>query len=438
LRIGPRFLAVALFVAAPWLAGAQETDPFVTAEAPTQVRASPGQGLQPGESLRVSLITIGLGDAVWERFGHNALWIEDPETGFWGAYNWGVFDFGEVDFIPRLAKGTMLYRLEVFDPLGSLEGYRRADRPVWLQELNLTPGQKRELVEFVRWNALPENKYYRYDYYLDNCSTRIRDVLDDVLDHRIRDTFASDTTAHSFRWHARRLLGGVPWAYLGMQFLLGPRTDRLITRWETMFLPISLMEALRELEVPDETGSLRPLVAGERVLVSTSRPPEPQDLPMALPVFLAVGLLWALGILWATGPGPSASRLGRMGAVILAGGWSLLAGLGGSLLLLAWVFTDHHFWYENLNLFQANPFFLPIALAFFFFLFSSRLPPWSKPFARVVGILSILGAIVSFMPGIGQANGEILALTIPLNLALWRASVRLVRPSPSAGEATGE
>jgi hypothetical protein len=342
-----------------------------------------------------------------------------------------------VDFIPRLAKGTMLYRLEVFDPLGSLEGYRRADRPVWLQELNLTPDQKRELLEFVQWNALPENKYYRYDYYLDNCSTRIRDVLDEVLDHQIRDTFASDTTAHSFRWHARRLLGGVPWAYLGMQFLLGPRTDRPISRWEEMFLPISLMEALRDLEVPDESGGIRPLVAEERVLVSTTRPPEPRTLPMALPVFLAVGLLWAWGILWFTGPGPSASWLGRLGAAILAGGWSLVAGLGGSLLLLAWVFTDHHFWYQNLNLFQANPFFLAVALGFLVFPFRSKLPPWSKPFVAVVGALSVLGAILSFLPGIGQANGEILALTLPLNLALWRASVRLVGPSPSTGEATG-
>jgi hypothetical protein len=407
-------LAFLLLLLGPWAAGAQEGEP------------DPPTG-EPGESLRVSLVTIGWGDLVWERFGHNALWIEDQATGLWEAYNWGVFDFGQVDFIPRLAKGTMLYRLEVFDPLASLEEYRRANRPVWIQELALTPPQKTELLALVRWNARPENQYYRYDYYLDNCSTRIRDVLDQVLDNRISAFAARDTTTKTFRWHTRRLLGGVPAAYLGIQFVLAPKADRPITNWEEMFLPISLMEGLRQVELPGENGDTRPLVAEERVLFLSSRPPAPVGPPLAFPLFLGVGLLWAGGILWVTRSGSSGLFPRRLGVVALAGSWEILGALSGSLLLAAWLLTDHSFWYGNLNLLQVNPLLLPLPVAFLRYLFVGRFWKWATSLAGALAGLSVLGLALFFLPGVGQKNAEILALTVPLNLSAWAACIRLCR-----------
>lgn len=396
-----------------------------------------------GESLRVSLVTIGWGDAVWERFGHNALWIEDRETGLKAAYNWGVFDFGQVDFMPRLAKGTMLYRMEEADPSISEGGYRMANRSVWVQELALTPSQKAEMQAFVKWNAQPENQYYRYDYYRDNCSTRIRDALDQVLGGQLRATFAKDTTDHTFRWHTRRLLPGIPAAYLGIQFVLGPRADHPITRWEEMFLPLSLMDGLREVEVFDEEGVMRPLVAEERTLFQSTRPPEPEATPLALPIFLAIGLLWAGALLWMVrGRGPR-SWPRRLGVMALAGGWSLLAGLSGSLLLVAWVYTDHAFWYENLNLLQVNPLFLPVPLAFLFFLIRGRFWKWTAHLTGALVGLSILGLVLFVLGRFGQENGEILALTVPINLSLWLASIRLCREgaapegTPKAGPTAG-
>jgi len=380
-----------------------------------------------GESLRVSLVTIGWGDAVWERFGHNVLWIEDIETGIRQGYNWGVFDFGQVDFMPRLAKGTMLYRMEEADPSTSEGDYRMANRSAWVQELALTPSQKTDLLAFLHWNAQPENQYYRYDYYQDNCSTRIRDVLDQVLGGRISGTSATDTTDHTFRWHTRRLLPGIPAAYLGIQFVLGPRADHPITKWEEMFLPLSLMEGLREVEVLDEQGVARPLVAEERTLFQGTRPPEPESTPLAFPIFLAIGLLWAGALLWVVSGGGSESWLRRLGIMALGGGWSLVAGLSGSLLLAAWAFTDHTFWYENLNLLQVNPLFLPVPLAFLFFLIRGRFWKWTAHLAGALVGLSVLGLVLFVLGRFGQENGEILALTVPLNASLWLASIRLCR-----------
>jgi len=417
-------LAALLLLPAPPFVGAQEGVEAVQEE----VNGPRGE---PGETLQVFLMTIGRGDAVWERFGHNALWIQDEETGQGVAYNWGIFDFGQVDFIPRLAKGTMLYRMAPLDPFSSLEEYRRADRPVWIQELALTPSQRWQLLEFVRWNALPENRAYRYDYYRDNCSTRVRDVLDRALGGRLKDASAADTTLHSYRWHTRRLLRDHWPAYVGIQFVLGPLADRPITGWDEMFLPERLMERVRDVTVPDGEGGSRLLVAHERVLLTSERPPEPESPPLAWPWFLMVGLLWGGGMLLLARRGEGHRRWqGRIALGLLASTWAFLASLAGALLMAAWVLTDHEFWYANWNLLQANPLFLLLIPAFGLFVIRGTFPLWGSRVAAVLAGVSLAGAAVQLVPGLGQAGFEILALLLPVNLSLWLVSTRLLRTGP--------
>lgn len=398
-----------------------------------------GPAHERGETLRVSLLTMGPGDAVWEKFSHNAILIQDLEAGWARAYNWGIFDFGQEDFIPRLIRGTMLYKMAPFDAAGALEEYRRADRAVWAQELALTPEQRGELLAFVEWNARPENRDYRYDYYRDNCSTRVRDALDQVLDGAIRRATESDTTAHTYRWHTRRLLQTVPAAYLGIQVVLGPAADRPLTAWEEMFLPIRLMEEIREVEVPDGSGGTRPLVVAERRILESSRPPIPQAPPLAFPWFLLVGGLWGGGILYlarkekAHGSGGMAWP-GRSLLTLLAGGWAVVAAGSGALVLGAWMFTDHVFWYKNLNLFQMNPLFLLLLPAFSFYLLKGRFPSWGVLVGMALGVMAGIGFLLEAFPAFRQENGEILALTLPLNLALALGTRDLAQSAGMSGD----
>jgi hypothetical protein len=373
---------------------------------------------EPGASLTVYLMTIGQGDAIWERFGHNAIWIQDERTGRGVAYNWGMFDFGQVDFIPRLMRGTMLYWMAPRDPEASLQESRWTNRPAWIQELALTPEQKAELQAYVEWNALPENSHYRYDYYRDNCSSRVRDALDRVLGGRLKQVASQRTTDHTYRWHTRRLLRDMPAAYLGIQFVLGPDADEPLTGWEEAFLPIRLMDEIRNVEVPDGEGGVRSLVVQERELVPSSRPPEPSDVPFAFPLFLLVGLLWGGAVLVLSRKGVNQGFLARLSLLALAGGWALLASIGGTVLLAAWLFTDHVFWYKNLNLLQVNPFFLPLAVAYLLVLFPGSFPRWARDLAVALGVLAGVGLLLGIIPGIGQTNGEILAFTVPVNGAL--------------------
>jgi hypothetical protein len=227
------------------------------------------------------------------------------------------------------------------------------------------------------------------------------------------------------------LLPGIPAAYLGIQFVLGPRADRPITRWEEMFLPLSLMDGLRRVEIEDEQGESHPLVSNEGILFRGSRAPEPETAPRALPLFLGLGLLWSGVLLWAANKGGTWSWPRRLGVTALAGGWSLVAGLSGTLLLAAWAYTDHTFWYENLNLLQANPLFLPMPVVFLFFLFRGRFWRWAAHLAGGLVGLSMVGLVLYLLGRFGQENGEILALTVPLNLSLWLTSIRLCRGSSS-------
>jgi hypothetical protein len=422
----PTFLAL-LALGAVTPGSAQEGAGQGEAQAPDSL-------VHPGEALEVLLVTLGQGDAVWERFGHNALWIRNRETGQGAAFNWGIFSFFQEGFIYRLAQGTMLYMMAPMDGYAMVDEARRLGRRIWIQELALTPDQKMDLLAFAQWNAAPENAYYRYDYYRDNCSTRVRDALDRVLDGRLAETSQDVTTPYTFRWHTRRLLRDRPAPYLGIQFVLGPGADRPISVWEEMFLPVSLMEWVRSVEVPDGEGGSRPLVLREQSFLESQRPPAPSETPQAIHWFLLAALLWGGPLTALARRGEGGSWLRRLPVAVLGGGWVLVAAISGTLLLAAWAFTDHFFWYRNMNLLQVSPLFLPLPVAFLIYLVRGSFPRWGRDMIASLAVISLVGWLMELVPVLAQKNGEILAFTIPMNLLLWLTVTWLYKdPTPPVG-----
>src|SRR5207249_7657865 len=120
-----------------------------------------------------------------------------------------------------------------------------------------------------------ENKYYRYNYYTDNCSTRVRDAIDKAIDGQIKAQLAPRPTGTTFRWHTRRLTRVDALWYTLLNTVLGPATDRPITEWEECFLPIKLRDHLRSVSIKDPDGHDVPLVKSEKILFSSTRAPEP-------------------------------------------------------------------------------------------------------------------------------------------------------------------
>ncbi|MFO0272439.1 MAG: DUF4105 domain-containing protein, partial [Gemmatimonadota bacterium] len=134
-----------------------------------------------GSQLKVYLLTMGQGEAIWERFGHNALVIRDLRTNVGTAWNWGLFDFAAPDFLTRFLTGDTRYWMAGDDFGRTIEAYRWMNRTLWLQELAIPDSAKVALAQAVAANAVGDATYYRYDYFLDNCSTRVRDALDRAI-----------------------------------------------------------------------------------------------------------------------------------------------------------------------------------------------------------------------------------------------------------------
>ena len=377
----------------------------------------PGQVAEPGSQLRVWLVTAGPGDAVWERYGHNAIRVLDTVTGRDVAYNWGIFDFQQVDFVSRFLRGRMLYSMVPFQAQGMLQAYAQADREVVLQELALTPSQRLALLEFADRNALPENRDYLYQYFLDNCSTRVRDALDLVLGGALMERFGSEATGTSFRFHTRRLTQIDPLVYTGMDLLLGTPTDAPISTWDEMFLPLTLRDALRDMTVLGAAGEEQPLVISEERLVVSTRPSEAVAPPSWFALYALIGLMLG-GLMAGSARRPVRdSRALRyvLGAVGVL--WSVGAGVIGSVLALL-LFTDHEFAWWNENLFLFNPLSLGLGGLILLSALNEEWRPRAYRMALMIVGVAVLGLLWQLAPASKQENAIFFALALPAHLGL--------------------
>jgi len=314
--------------------------------------------------------------------------------------------------------------------------YRQANRDVWIQPVNLTPAERLELQVLVQELDTEANRYYRYDYYRDNCSTRVRDVLDRVLGGQIRAATEDIDTGTTYRWHTARLLQSAPVAYAGIQFVVGNRGDETISAWEEMFLPLHLKEHLDGVRIVDAEGESGPLLGEAVQVIEAVR----DRLPLAAPDFLfpllllgtALGALFA-GLGWMVGEGKrwSGWALALSGAV-----WSGAVGLLGTALLLSWFFTDHVFWALNENAFQANPVSLVLAGVLLREVLKGnghragiRARIRVDAVAKIVGGVAIAGLCVQVLPGFDQVNGEVLAVLLPAHVGLAWGALRAWPPS---------
>lgn len=384
--------------------------------APDALPAQPGEQAVEGADLVVSLVTVGPGAKVFERFGHNMLWVRSTRAPIDSVWDWGRFSFQTERFFIRFAQGDLRYWMKGDPAPVSLPWYMATGRTVSTQELALTPAQRARLVASLRENDTEAHRYYQYHYYNDNCSTRIRDLLDAVLGGTLRARTDTVVTAMSYRDQTLRLNQHNPLIYLGLTTLLAGTTDRRITAWEEMFLPAGLAHWVRELEVSDSAGETRPLLKEEQVLAAGGRYPVPAVPSRWWPGFLLVGLL--VGAALAV-TGRASGRFPPRAFLPLAGAYLLVAGLLGLAMALLWAASGHQVTWRNENLWQFNL----AALALLPILPAARRGgPRAAPAARVLVLViaacSVVGLLLKVLPVFGQANWEVIALALPANLGL--------------------
>jgi hypothetical protein len=378
--------------------------------------------------LEVSLLTIGPGPIFWERFGHNAIVIRDREAGVEVAFNYGIFDFEQEDFLTNFARGNMRYRIAA-DRLGDdIEMYRAESRSITEQRLDFTPEQAAALRDYLRWNIRPENAFYRYDYYLANCSTKVRDALDHALGGAIRRGTEGRSSGYTYRMDSLRLMAANPLLMLGIDLGLGPYADRRIDYWEESFVPAVFSRALADVRVTDANGASVPLITGETTIAKGTIE-EPPALPPDLRwPFLILGIAIALATYALA---RARSRTARATVAVFGVAFELFCGLGGLVLLFLWFGTAHQSAWRNENLLLLNPLCLLLVPALA--TLARRAPRAARLGSRVAWIVAALAAFALFskiLPWFAQANLHWILLFLPIHLAI---ALALARTRPAMG-----
>jgi hypothetical protein len=389
---------------------------------------------EPGSELEVTLMTFGLGEEVFERFGHNALWLHDGARGIDVAYNWGLFSFRQPRFLQRFLTGDTRYWMGGEDAHLMIEQYRALGRPITLQRLNLTSAQKLALRDFLRWNEQEENRYYRYDYFRDNCSTRLRDALDRAMGGALRAATDSIRTPLTYRRESIRLTDGDRPVQTGIDIALGRPADAPLTIWESFFIPMRLRDAVRDAALPIGPGGAPVRLVAEESQIAplpgTTLVPELATAPRLVWRLLLVGV--ALAATVAVIRIMAMSRRGAAwGFALVAMAWSFLCGLLGVILILAWTATRHVFWASNENLLQLSPLSLALVVLVPLALLRGRAQRAARVVAVAVLLLGVFGALLAIVPG-GQENRAIVALFLPVHLVLaWALALPQVAPPAS-------
>jgi hypothetical protein len=325
-------------------------------------RGAPAPPVQdPRDPLAIYVLTFGPGDHPFFKFGHDAIWIHDAAAGTDRVYNFGTFAFSPrviVDFL----HGRMTYWLSVSTLPVTLASYAQENRTIDLQALTLDPAAERDLQRRLQVNARPENRAYLYDYFLDNCSTRVRDAIDGAVGGALRAS-ARAPARLTLRGQALRMTADYWPLYVALDIVLGPDTDRPIDRWAEMFIPQELARGLAAVTVETPAGA-RPLVKEARTIFAARRPPPLETPPARGRAFFLAGCALGL-VLFLLGRAAGRRRPGATAARALLGLllslWGLVAGFIGCFLVYVWAFTDHVVAHHNQNILLFAPWTIALA-----------------------------------------------------------------------------
>ena len=379
-------------------------------------------GADLSDEAEVTLITILPGADVYEAFGHSALRVHDPVQGTDRLYNYGTFQFDDW-FIPKFLYGQLDYYLSVASFPRALRLYEQRERPVIEQRLDLSAEQRDTLVDFLRWNAEPENRVYRYDFLFDNCSTRIRDAFEDEWGAEF-DASAAPEPGYTFREMLDLYVQDRPWTTFGFYLALGQEVDRDVTAREAMFLPDFLMEAADHTYIDDDDGR-RSLVTETDTLLWIDGYTHPHDDPSFPWPTLMLWLVFAVGLVGTAAERQRGTRTPWMDRFDKG----LLFVLGGAGLILAflWFISLHEVTNQNLNLLWA----LPTHMLAAFLVGDKAVPRWLRHGYWGVTAVAAL-ALLAGWPFWTQTlyTGLIPVLLLVVLRAAWRVS----GPAPRTAE----
>ncbi len=330
--------------------------------------------------LRISLLTCGPGEELYSTFGHSAVRVTDSVSNEDIVYNYGTFSFDEPGFYTKFVRGKLMYYLSTQDFISFKQDYEHQKRSMTEQVLDLSCNEKSKMAKLLMQNLMGENKFYKYDFFFDNCTTRLRDLLERSADSTVRYTSVVNKPT-TFRQHIFEYMDRYDrkWIKLGMDLLLGATTDAVMNNRQAMFLPDYLLKAFDSATIGSTT-----------VLKSKNNPidiPEQKvERNFILDPLFIFSLLLVIIVLLSFSKNNSIQKslYGFDGFIFF------MAGFSGLLILFMWFGTDHIVCQNNYNLLWTWPTHFVMA----FFIHTKK--QWAKKYFLISSICDSLVLLAWF------------------------------------------
>lgn len=355
------------------------------------------------QDYRVSLLTCDPGEELYSAFGHSAIRVMDPETGQDFVFNYGTFNFNTPNFYGKFAAGKLDYMLSVSTYADFIEDYYNQERGVREQVLNLSTQQAQFLVEYLQVNYSPERRNYRYEFFFNNCATKVRDAMELTLgDNLIWNDQEKEADEKTFRTLIDEYVLRLPWADLGIDLALGSVIDRDATPREEQFLPDYMEAAFARAEIQGD-GPTRPFVKESSVILEF---PNNQFTMSSINPYW---IFWVVAILFT-----AVTFIGFKKKKLLIGfdvAFFGLIGIMGIVIFFLWFATEHTATKWNWNLLWAFPGHLVLAVA----LLSKNLKPWVRQYLLFALIMAD-AAVVFWIMGWESFHPSLIPIMLVLIL----------------------
>jgi hypothetical protein len=354
--------------------------------------------------LKISLLTCVPGEELYSTFGHTALRVQDHERGADVVFNYGTFEFGP-DFYMQFIRGKLLYFLSVEDFNDFVYEYRLQSRSVQEQVLQLSCNEKQQLYTALQNNAQEQNRYYKYDFLFDNCTTRAGDIVAKNTASPVifKNILPRETPTFRNLIHSYLNAGHEYWSKLGIDILLGAKLDRKVSNHEAMFLPDYLLKGF-----DNATVNNHPLVTPPKTILKMPSPLKESS-------FFTPGIVFSLLLVIIIAISFIKSNRARTTLGVFDFIFFFILGVAGILLLFMWFGTDHKVCQNNYNLFWA----VPTNILMAFFVHSNK--AWVKKYFSIVFWLTVVLALAwFFLPQ--QMNNALIPIVLLIIYRSWSLS----------------
>lgn len=362
------------------------------------------------ENAEISVLTVGSGFSLNDAFGHSAFRVKDTTKGLDIVYGYGEYDFDAPNFYLKFIQGKLDYLISKTEFSTFYRAYQYYNRSILEQVLNLNTQQQQELFNVLKTNYKPENRRYLYDFFYNNCATKIKDVVNTVTYNTIQFNTPLHYQEKTFRTLIQNNLNRNSWGSFGIDLALGAVIDQKATPEEHMFLPENIYIFFKEAKFSE---TKKPLVKKNKVLFSAKN----QNLNSSFfttPIFV-LSLLSLFIILITFNDFKTQTRTVVLDIFIFTS-----TGLAGVILLFLWFGTNHGATHNNYNLLWANP----LNLILLQQLSAKKFRPWVKKYFNFLLILLSL-LVFHWITGV-----QVFAIgLIPLLIAISFRFIFLIKTS---------